>query len=132
MTSVLVKRPVAYRIPRLDAATAGTTIYSSEWRYFADEEQAYKEAEQLGVDYQALFVRDGTAIVLERDEVEAQAIERCAKLLEMMAEEQDATNQKYPDHAKAYATWVDRVYHYRASAQSIRALLLSRPHGEAP
>lgn len=61
----LVKRPVAFRVPRTDPATAGQTLSSTEWRLFNDEEAAYTEASQLGTDYQALFVRDGTAIVAE-------------------------------------------------------------------
>ncbi len=72
MGTVLVKRPVAFRIPRV----VDDKLSETEWRYFTDEEAAYKEAEALGIDYQALFVRDGTAIVLdERDALEA-AIDR--------------------------------------------------------
>lgn len=63
--SILVKRPVAFRIPRMDPETAGETLSKTEHRYFNDEKQAYDEAAQLGVDYQALYVRDGTAIVAE-------------------------------------------------------------------
>jgi len=65
MVSILAKRPVAFRIPRADHDTAGTTLSEKEWRFFADEEAAYKAAEALGTDYQALFVRDGEAIVAE-------------------------------------------------------------------
>lgn len=65
MTSILAKRPVAFRIPRTDPARAGETLSTTEWRYFTDEKQAHDEAEQLGTGYQALFVRDGTAIVAE-------------------------------------------------------------------
>lgn len=68
-TSILVKRPVAFRIPRMDAETAGTTLSKTEWRYFTDEVQANEEAEQLGVEYQSLYVRDGTAIVAEWEPV---------------------------------------------------------------
>ena len=117
-TSVFVKRPVAFRIPRV----VDDKISATEWRYFTDEEAAYKESEALGMDYQALFVRDGTAIILDRKEVEAATVEACAKVLEVMAEEQDATNKKYPYHAKAYATWVDRVLHFRWAADNIRKL----------
>lgn len=119
-TSVLVKRPVAFRIPRV----VDDKMSDTEWRYFTDEETAYKESEALGVDYQALFVRDGTAIVMDRSEIEAATVEACAKVLDVMAEEQDATNKKYPDHAKAYATWVDRVIHFRWAADNIRKLAL--------
>jgi len=120
-TPVFVKRPVAFRIPRV----IDDKMSSTEWRYFTDEEAAYKEAEALGIDYQALFVRDGTAIIQESEFVEAATVERCAKILEVMAEEQDATNKKYPDHAKAYATWVDRVLHFRWAADNIRKLALA-------
>jgi hypothetical protein len=118
---VFVKRPVAFRIPRV----VDDKISTTEWRYFTDEEAAFKEAESLGVDYQALFVRDGTAIIQDSEFVEATTIERCAKILDVMAEEQDATNKKYPDHAKAYATWVDRVLHFRWAAANIRKLAIS-------
>lgn len=116
---VFVKRPVAFRIPRM----IDDKLSATEWRYFTDEEAAYKEAEALGIDYQALFVRDGTAIIQDSEFVEAATVERCAKILEVMAEELDAT--KYPDHAKAYATWVDRVLHFRWAADNIRKLALS-------
>jgi hypothetical protein len=56
---VLIKRPVAFRVPRADPVTGGQTISATEWRLFNDE------AEAIDVDYQALFVRDGTAIVAE-------------------------------------------------------------------
>lgn len=62
MTSVLCKRPTAFRIPRADPETGGTTLSKTEWRYFDDEEAAYKEAEALGTDYQCLYVRDGTVV----------------------------------------------------------------------
>jgi hypothetical protein len=123
MTSVFVKRPVAFRVPRIIDDKLSTT----EWQLFTDEEAAYREAESKGCDYQALFVRDGTAITLSVDQVAADVIARCAKLLESMADEQDATNTKYPDHAKAYATWVDRVYQFRFAAEKIRAMTRSEP-----
>lgn len=59
-----VKRPVAFRVPRADPSTAGE-MYGTEWRLFQDEQAAHDEAEALGVEYQALFNRDGTAIVAE-------------------------------------------------------------------
>ncbi|MGM4906303.1 hypothetical protein AB8B21_05500 [Tardiphaga sp. 866_E4_N2_1] len=74
--SVLVKRPVAFRLPRMDSATAGQTLSATEWRYFTDEAEAYREAEALGIDYQALFVRDGTVITLTEAEVLEAAINR--------------------------------------------------------
>lgn len=74
--SVLLKRPVAFRIPRMDSATAGQTISPTEWRYFDDEAQVYAEAEALGIDYQALFVRDGTVITVDERECLELAIDR--------------------------------------------------------
>lgn len=74
--SVLVKRPVAFRIPRMDSATAGQTASKTEWRYFTDEAEAYKEAEALGLEYQALYVRDGSVITLTEAEVLDAAVER--------------------------------------------------------
>lgn len=62
----LVKRPVAFRVPRADSAADGTTTSTTEWRLFSDERMAHEESEALGgVGYQALHVRDGTAIVGE-------------------------------------------------------------------
>lgn len=119
--SVFVKRPVAFRIQRV----VDDKLSETEWRYFTDEEAAYKESEALGIDYQALFVRDGTEIVQTREKVAAEVVEKCARVAEVMAEEQEATNQRYPDHAKAYPNWVDRVYHFRNVAQNIRCLALS-------
>jgi hypothetical protein len=72
MGTVLVKRPVAFRIPRV----VDDKLSETEWRYFTDEEAAYKEAEALGIDYQALFVRDGTVIVLDEREALEAAIDR--------------------------------------------------------
>jgi len=69
---VLVKRPVAYRIPRVD----GDRLSTTEWRYFNSEYLAQEEAEALGVDYQALYVRDGEAITMSRAEALEDAIER--------------------------------------------------------
>lgn len=128
MTSIFVKRPVAFRIPRV----IDDKISETEFRYFTDEHTAFTEADAIGIDYQALFVRDGTAVVQTRDQVAAEVIEQCAQVLDKLAAEQDATNQKHPDHAKAYATWVDRVFQWRWSAQAIRALAVSRPQEKTP
>lgn len=65
----LVKRPVAFRVPRADPSTAGEMM-GTEWRLFQDEEAASEEAEALGVEYQALFNRDGTAIVGEWEPID--------------------------------------------------------------
>lgn len=66
----LVKRPVAFRLARTDPATAGETLANGSWRYFTDEAEANYEAQALGTDYDALFVRDGTAIVGEWEPIE--------------------------------------------------------------
>ena len=65
MTSILCKRPVAFRIRRADAYTAGTTLSETDWRYFSNEDDAYKASDALGTEYQCLYTRDGTAIVAE-------------------------------------------------------------------
>lgn len=66
MTSILCKRPVAFRVPRIvDDRLSGT-----EWQLFNDEDSANAEAEAKGCDYQALFVRDGAAIVAEWKPIE--------------------------------------------------------------
>lgn len=59
----LAKRPIAFRVPR--ANDDGMTLSKTEWRYFTDEAEAAREGDALGTDYQALFVRDGNAIVAE-------------------------------------------------------------------
>ena len=125
MTAVFMKRPVAFRVPRSDPARAGEVLSATEWQLFTSEDEASATADAKGCDYQGLYVRDGTAITLDRDQVAADVIEQCAKLLDATADEQEATNKKYPDHAKAYASWVDRIYVLRRSAEAIRALSLT-------
>jgi hypothetical protein len=51
----LVKRPVAFRVK----ASADTG-----WQhlYYRDEQNAAEAAEQIGVDYEGLYVRDGTPL----------------------------------------------------------------------
>jgi hypothetical protein len=65
MTSILCKRAVAFRIRRADADTAGTALSETDWRYFSNEDDAWKASDALGTEYQALYTRDGTAIVAE-------------------------------------------------------------------
>lgn len=121
---VLVKRAVAFRIPRIVDDKVSTT----EWRYFSDEEQAYKEAEALGIDYQALYVRDGSAIVQDRAAVALVVVEECAQVVEALADAQEVTNAKYPDHAKAYPNWVDRIQMYRLLASEIRSKMARKSY----
>lgn len=64
----LVKRPVAFRVQR--ANNNGVGLSTTEWRLFEDEKAAYDAAEQTGAVMQALFVRDGTAIVAEWEPIE--------------------------------------------------------------
>lgn len=116
---VLVKRAVAFRVPRV----VDDKLSATEWRYLTDEETAYKEAEALGTDYQALYVRDGTAVVQERDDVAGCIVEQCALHIEAMADKQEETNAKYPDHAKSHPSWVDRIQMYRLLASEIRSKL---------
>jgi hypothetical protein len=71
-TSVLVKRPVAFRLPRVD----GDRLSTTEWRYFHNEADAAAEAEQLGIDYQGLYVRNGEAITMSQAEALEDAVER--------------------------------------------------------
>jgi len=51
--------------------------------------------------------------------------EECAKVAEGMAADQERTNAKYPDHAKAYATWRNAVHCYHDVARQIRKLTIS-------
>lgn len=66
-TNILVKRPVAFRVRR--ANDDGMSLSKTEWRYFTDEAEARREAEIVDADYQALYVRDGTVIVAELEDV---------------------------------------------------------------
>lgn len=50
------------------------------------------------------------------------AIEQCAVVADGMAAAQLATNEKYPDHARSYATWRSAVFCYQDVAKQIRAL----------
>lgn len=70
--TVLVKRPVAFRLPRVD----GDRLSTTEWRYFSDEQQAQQEAAALGIDYQGLYVRNGEAVTMSQAEALEDAIER--------------------------------------------------------
>lgn len=70
--NVLVKRPVAFRLPRVD----GDRLSTMEWRYFNNEAEAAAEAEQLGIDYQALYVRNGEAITMSQAEALEDAVDR--------------------------------------------------------
>lgn len=72
MGTVLVKRPVAFRIPRV----VNDNLSITEFRYFTDEAAAHAEALALDCEYQALFVRDGTAIVLSEEEALEAAVDR--------------------------------------------------------
>lgn len=116
---VFIKRPVAFRVKRVLPKVDG----SDEWRLFNDEAVAREEAEQIDGDYQALFVRDGTAITIDYKDAFTQAVEHCIGIVEQMAAEQTATNEKYPDHAKAYPSWVDRIFTYQSVADRLRAAL---------
>lgn len=65
-----IKQPVAFRLARTDPATAGETIGNGAWRYFSDEAEARYEAQALGVDYDGLYMRDGSAIVGEWSDIQ--------------------------------------------------------------
>ena len=51
----LVKRPVAFRV-KAPADTGWQHLY------YRDEQNAAEAAEQIGVDYEGLYVRDGTPL----------------------------------------------------------------------
>lgn len=69
---VLVKRPVAFRLPRVD----GDRLSTTEWRYFNSEFLAQQEADALGIEYQALYVRNGDTITMSQEEALEDAIKR--------------------------------------------------------
>lgn len=62
----LVKRPVAFRVPRI----VDDKLSQTEWQLFNDERAASEEAEAKGCDYQGLYVRDGAAIVGEWEPID--------------------------------------------------------------
>lgn len=64
----LSKRPVAFRIRRADADTAGSTLSENDWRYFTNEDDAWKASDALGTEYQGLYVRDGTPFRMPNEE----------------------------------------------------------------
>lgn len=70
--SVLVKRPVAFRIPRV----VDDRISTTEFRYFNDEQTALTESDAIGINYQALYVRDGNVVTLDEREALEFAIDR--------------------------------------------------------
>lgn len=121
---VLVKRPVAFRIPRV----VNDNLSATEFRYFTEEAEARAEALALDCECQGLYVRDGAVVVQDGAEVEQAVVERCAQHIESLADKQEETNAKYPDHAKAYPSWVDRIPMYRLLASDIRARLGRKPH----
>jgi hypothetical protein len=114
---VFLKRPVAFRVKRALPDPGGM----DEWRLFSNEAAAHDEADQIDGDYQALYVRDGTAITAEYDDVFARGIAHCIALIEQMEADQRSTNEKYPDHARAYPSWVDRIFTYQSVSNRLRA-----------
>jgi hypothetical protein len=68
--NVLVKRPVAFRVPRL----FGDQV--SHWFVTTSEDEARAMADTNGVEYEGLYVRDGTAIVLSEEEALEAAVDR--------------------------------------------------------
>jgi hypothetical protein len=77
--SVLVKRPAAFRIRRADADTAGATLSETDWRYFSNEDDAYKASDALGTEYQCLYTRDGTAVSADLEDVRAAILDTLKK-----------------------------------------------------
>lgn len=71
-TPILIKRPVAFRVPRIVNDNLSTT----EFRLFADESEARAEALALDCEYQGLYVRDGSVITMTEEEVLEAAIDR--------------------------------------------------------
>lgn len=59
----MTNRPVAFRIRRADADTAGTPLSETDWRYFSNEEDAVNASDALGTEYQGLYARGGPSIV---------------------------------------------------------------------
>ena len=62
----LVKRPVAFRVPRV----VDDKLSETEWQLFDDERSARAEAYAKGAGYQGLYIRDGAAVVGEWEPIE--------------------------------------------------------------
>ena len=69
---VFVKRPVAFRVPRV----VGDNLSTTEFRLFTDEAAARAEALALDCEYEGLYVRDGSAITITEQEALEAAIDR--------------------------------------------------------
>lgn len=67
---ILIKRPVAFRVPRL----FGDQI--SHWFVTTSEDEARAMADTNGVEYEGLYVRDGDTITMSQEEALEDAIDR--------------------------------------------------------
>lgn len=85
-----------------------------EWQEAAEKmERSRKDWEHFSNQWEARALAAETALVEER--------EACAQMVDDMAAKQQATNEKYPDHAKAYNNWRLVIFTYQAVASAIRA-----------
>lgn len=132
MGTVLIKRPVAFRIPRVVNDNLSTT----EFRYFTDEAEAHAEALTLDCEYQALFVRDGTAIVMSEEEALEGAVDRMGWPEIHAFQDELRKGQDYREDAGGFMmrairrlfglpSPVDEVTTYQAAARAMVAKSLS-------
>lgn len=98
-------------------------------RYRSEDNTSYREFYALGADHsQALRREEEKGYARGMKDARAEAVEECAKIADAMADNQQATNDKYPEHAKAYDNWRYTVDHYRAVAAAIRASAVPPAH----
>lgn len=91
-------------------------------RYRREDSDAARQFYAIGAEHSRALRREeekGYARGLTDGRVEMR--EECAKIADAMADDQQATNEEFPDHAKAYETWRTAVTHYRSVADCIRS-----------
>lgn len=128
------KRPVAFRVRR--ANDDGLTLSDDKWRLFLDESEAAREADALCIDYQGLYVRDGTgspAPAPTREEIaraKDNGIEAAAKWIEQRRDsyveehgnyDYSTGQMEFPGNGVEYVGELDEI------VEGLRALLPGQP-----
>lgn len=90
-------------------------------RYRREDSDASRQFYALGADHaRALQTEEEKGYARGLADGRAETREDCAKVADAMANDQQATNEKHPEHAAAYETWRAAVLHYRNVAAGIR------------
>ncbi|MDN3278806.1 hypothetical protein QWJ07_31405 [Frankia sp. RB7] len=90
-------------------------------RYRSEDNESFREFYRLGADH-VVALRNEEQKGYDRGLADGrkEVREDCAKIADAMADDQQATNEKYPDHARAYPSWRSAIQHYRSVADRIR------------